>query len=252
VPIITTKRVYWKTAVKEMLWFLSGGTNIQELLRQNVTIWTDWPLARYRKETGDKVSQADFEARILGCDEFARKWGDLGPVYGRTWRQWSGPDGTKYDQVRMMIDALRSNPTSRRILFHAWNVPEVDNMALPPCHLLYMAHTTSSGKLNLACFQRSMDLYLGGPFNWTGGSALLLMLAQQAGLTPGELIWFIGDAHIYNNHVNQVREQISRDPRPFPSMKLISNRESIDDYRIEDFEVIGYNPHSALPAPVAV
>jgi thymidylate synthase len=136
-PVFTTKRVYWKTAVKEMQWFLSGQTNIRSLLQDNVRIWTDWPLASYRKATGDEVSQEDFESRILSDDEFARKWGELGPVYGKQWRRWLGADGREYDQISEIIATLRSNPTSRRMLFHAWNVPELGEMALPPCHMMY-------------------------------------------------------------------------------------------------------------------
>jgi thymidylate synthase len=252
VPIFTTKQVYWKTAVKEMLWFLTGGTNIQDLLKQNVRIWTDWPLDKYRKITGENITQIDFEKRIIEDDEFAQKWGDLGPVYGKNWRRWLGSDGREYDQVAQLIETLRSNPSSRRMLFHAWNVAEVDRMALPPCHLLYACHVTSGGKLSLLCFQRSMDLLLGAPFNYTGGSALLLMLAQQAGLTPGELIWQIADAHIYDNHEEQVRKQLSREPLPLPTMRLTRKAASIDDYRIEDFQVDGYKHHGPLPAPVAV
>jgi thymidylate synthase len=162
-PILTTKRVYWKTAVKEMLWFLTGETNIQPLLKENVRIWTDWPLARYRKETGDDVSQENFEKRVVEDDAFARRWGDLGPVYGKQWRRWQGADGREYDQIGGVIDALRNNPSSRRILFHGWNVAEIDRMALPPCHMVYQFHV-SNGRLSCMLLQRSVDLFLGCPF----------------------------------------------------------------------------------------
>ncbi len=252
VPILTTKKVFWKTAVKEMLWFLTGSTNIQALLRDNVRIWTDWPLASYRRQTGEDIQQDEFEQRIVGDDAFAAKWGDLGPVYGKQWRRWLGNDGREYDQIADLIQTLRTNPSSRRMLFHAWNVAEIGGMALPPCHLLYMWHVTSSGHLNCLVFQRSCDLLLGAPFNKIGASALLLMIAQQAGLQPGRLTWMAGDVHLYLNHLEQARTQITREPRPFPTMRLARQIASIDDYRIEDFVVEGYAPHPALPAPVAV
>jgi thymidylate synthase len=162
-PILTTKRVYWKTAIKEMLWFLTGQTNIQALLKENVRIWTDWPLARYRCETGEDISQQVFESRIVEDDAFAAQWGDLGPVYGKQWRRWQGPDGREYDQIAGVIHALRNNPSSRRILFHAWNVAEIDQMALPPCHMVYQFHV-SNGRLSCMLLQRSVDLFLGCPF----------------------------------------------------------------------------------------
>lgn len=252
VPILTTKRVYWKTAVKEMLWFLTGRTNIRELLEQNVRIWTDWPLARYRERTGTDISQEDFEARILSDQAFARDWGELGPVYGKQWRRWVDADGKEHDQIATLLDTLEHNPASRRMLFHSWNVGDLDKMALPPCHMVYQYHVNSRGQLNCLMFQRSCDLFLGAAFNWSAGSALLLMLAQQAGLRPGELVWVGGDVHIYLNHVDQVREQMSRQPRPFPTMRLIRHPATIDDYRIDDFEVSGYDPHSPIHGDVAV
>ena len=252
VPILTTKRVYWKLAVKEMLWFLSGGTNIQQLLRENVRIWTDWPLAKYREATGDGISQTDFEARIVADDDFAARWGELGPVYGKQWRRWAGPDGREHDQVADLLATLKSNPASRRMLFHAWNVPELDQMALPPCHLVYQFHVTNDGRLSCLMYQRSGDLLLGVPFNWTGAAALQLMLAQQAGLALGDFVWMGGDVHLYQNHLDQAREQLSREPRPLPRMRLSRHPESIDDYRIDDFEIEGYDPHPAIRAEVAV
>ncbi|MEI4508019.1 thymidylate synthase [Sphingopyxis sp. CCNWLW253] len=252
VPIITTKRVYWKTAIKEMLWFLTGGTNIRELLLQNVRIWSDWPLAHYRQETGEQISQSDFESRIVADEVFAKRWGELGPVYGKQWRRWVDAQGREHDQISTLVDTLKSNPSSRRMLFHAWNVGELDRMALPPCHMVYQYHVNSRGEVNCLLFQRSCDLFLGGAFNLAAASALLLILAQQANLTPGELIWVVGDAHVYSNHVDQVREQISRDPRPFPTMRLTRYPASIDDYRIEDFEVSEYDPHPPIHGEVAV
>lgn len=251
-PILTTKRVYWKTAVKEMLWFLTGDTNIQALLRQNVRIWTDWPLDKYRRATGDQLTQGEFEQRIVGDDAFARAWGELGPVYGKQWRRWLGADGREYDQVADLVTMLRTNPTSRRMLFHAWNVAEIGTMALPPCHMVYQYHVTSDGRLNCLLFQRSVDLLLGAAFNFVGATALQLMLAQQAGLVPGELVWVGGDVHLYLNHLVQAREQLTREPRAFPTMRLVRQPETIDGYRIEDFVVDDYAPHPPIKADVAV
>ena len=252
VPILTTKKVYWKTAVKEMLWFLTGGTNIRELLQQNVRIWSDWPLDKYRKATGEPISQGDFEARILNDAEFARTWGDLGPVYGKQWRRWLDGEGREHDQIRTLVETLRHNPASRRMLFHAWNVADLDQMALPPCHMVYQFHVNSHKELSCLIFQRSCDLFLGAPFNYAAGAALVHMLAQQADLKPGELVWVGGDVHIYSNHIAQVREQMARAPRSFPTMALKRRASSIDGYRIEDFEVAGYDPHPAIHADVAV
>lgn len=252
VPILTTKRVYWKTSIKEMLWFLTGGTNIRELLLQNVGIWTDWPLQRYRREVDPAISQEAFEKRIVEDEAFAHAWGELGPVYGKQWRRWLGGDGQEHDQIAQVIEQLRSNPASRRILFHGWNVPDVPDMALPPCHLLYQYHVSSDGKLSCILYQRSADILLGVPFNWTGAVALQLMLAQQAGLALGEFIWMGGDVHLYNTHLEQAREQLSRVPRPLPRMRLVAQRASIDEYRIEDFVVEDYDPHPPIKADVAV
>lgn len=252
VPILTTKRIYWKTAAKEMLWFLTGNTNIQPLLRENVRIWSDWPLATFRRESGEDISQSEFERRVVEDDAFAARWGELGPVYGKQWRRWLGPDGREHDQIADLLRMLRETPASRRMLFHAWNVAEIGAMALPPCHMVYQYHVTSSGVLNCLLFQRSVDLLLGAPFNYVGAAVLQLMLAQQSALDPGELIWVGGDVHLYKNHLEQAREQLSREPRPLPQMRLARRATSIDDYRIEDFEVEGYSPHPPIKAEVAV
>jgi thymidylate synthase len=259
IPIFTTKRVYWKLAVKEMLWFLTGQTNIRSLLEQGVRIWSDWPLAKYRRVTGDHIAQQEFEARILNDATFAEAWGNLGPVYGKQWRKWSDNKGQEHDQIAAVIDALKHNPSSRRILFHAWNVGELDTMALPPCHMVYQFHVAGLGdiagdrpKLSMMVFQRSCDLFLGCPFNIAQQAVLLHMVAQQVGMDVGELVWSGGDVHLYLNHLDQVREQISREPRPFPKLRLVRHPASIDEYRIEDFEVSGYEPHAAIAGDVAV
>ncbi|OAN58883.1 thymidylate synthase [Sphingomonas sp. TDK1] len=252
VPILTTKRVYWKTSVKEMLWFLTGGTNIRPLLRENVRIWSDWPLARYRRETGEDISQQAFEDRILADDAFAAQWGELGPVYGKQWRRWKDASGAEHDQIATLVETLKTNPSSRRMLFHAWNVGEVEQMALPPCHMVYQFHVNSRGELNCLLFQRSADLFLGAPFNFTGAAALVHMVAQQANLTPGTLVWVGGDVHVYLNHQEQVRAQIAREPLPLPTLHLLRKPDTIDDYRIDDFEVSGYTPHPPIHGEVAV
>jgi len=181
VPILTTTRVYWKTAVKEMLCFLTGGTNIQPLLRENVRIWTDWPLATYRRDTGADISQDAFGQRIVQDDAFAARWGELGPVYGKQWRRWLGADGREHDQIADPVRTLRENPASRRMLFHGWNVAELGAMALPPCHMVYQDHGTSDGRLNCLLFRRSVDLLLGAPF--LSGVAKKIR-AKMAGWAP--------------------------------------------------------------------
>lgn len=250
-PLLTTKRVFWKPAVKEMLWFLTGETNIRPLVQQGVKIWTDWPLAKYRKATGDEISQADFEARIAADEAFAAQWGDLGPVYGKQWRRWEGPDGRTHDQIVTLIHDIKTNPSSRRLLFTGWNVAELDRMALPPCHMTYQFHV-SRGRLSCALFQRSADIFLGVPFNLFEAAMLTHMLAQQCELELGDLVWFGGDVHLYSNAEEQAREQMAREPRPFPQLRISRRPPSIDDYKFEDFEVIDYDPHPALRAEVAV
>jgi thymidylate synthase len=263
-PVFTTKRVYWKTAVKEMLWFLTGQTNIQSLLKQNVRIWTDWPLDKYQRTTGVVISQKEFEDRILSDDDFAREWGELGPVYGKQWRRWIDAQGNEHDQIATIIETLKTNPSSRRMLFHAWNVGELDQMALPPCHMTYQFHTSGNGtersadggtqklKLSMLLFQRSLDMGLGAAFNCAASAALLSMVAQQVDMVPGELVWFGGDVHLYLNHLDMARTLIGREPRPFPKLRLLRRPASIDDYRIEDFHVTAYDPYPGIEAPVAV
>ncbi|MCE6958805.1 thymidylate synthase [Cereibacter sphaeroides] len=251
-PLLTTKRIYWKTAIRELLWFLKGETNIRSLLLEGVTIWSDWPLAAYRKATGEEISQKEFEARIVADEAFAARWGELGPVYGKQWRRWLGPDGHEHDQIAALVETLKTNPSSRRMLFHAWNVAELGEMALPPCHMVYQYHVTSDGRLNSLMLQRSVDSFLGLGFNLIAQAALQTMLAQQAGLKLGEMVWVGGDTHLYLNHLDQVREQLSREPRAVPAMRLLRKPDSIDGYRIEDFDVAGYDPHPAIAAEVAV
>lgn len=250
-PLLTTKRVFWKPAFKELLWFLSGGTNIRPLLKEGVRIWTDWPLARYREETGEDIPREDFERRILEDEVFAARWGDLGPVYGKQWRDWVGADGRRHDQIATLVDQIRRNPNSRRLLFTGWNVAELDRMALPPCHMTYQFHV-AQGRLSGLLFQRSADAFLGLAWNICETALLIHLLAQQCDLEPGALTWMGGDVHLYLNHLEQARAQLARTPRALPTLVIRRRPPSIFDYRFEDFEVLGYEPHPHIPAEVAV
>jgi thymidylate synthase len=261
IPLLTTKRIFWKTAAREMLWFLSGETNIRPLLQQKVRIWTDWPLDRYRRETGNLISQIDFEHHIVEDVEFAEKWGDLGPVYGAQWVNWPRYEGVGeglyrraekgINQIELLVDSLKNNPGSRRHIFEGWNVAELDKMALPPCHKTYQFHV-ADGVLSGLLFQRSCDLGLGFGFNVFGASMLIRMLAQQCGYEPGELVWQGGDVHLYLNHAELVEEQLARTPAGSPKLHLLRKPDSIFDYKIEDFEVRDYEPQAHIAAPVAV
>lgn len=251
VPILTTKKVRWRDALIEMLWFLSGDTNIRSLVSQGVRIWTDWPLDRYRKATGENISKEEFEARILEDEDFAKAHGSIGYCYGAQWRAWHTPEGGTIDQVAETIRLLREDPYSRRNLFHAWNVADLPSMALAPCHMVYQWFV-ADGRLHLVLYQRSADTVLGVPFNLAGASFLLRMLAQQADLEPGTFTWFGGDTHVYLNHAHVVEEQTRREPRPFPKLALRRRPATIDDYSVDDFELIGYDPHPFIKAPVAV
>lgn len=263
IPLLTTKRVAWKVAARELLWFLSGSTNIRPLVEQNVHIWTDWPLARYRRETGTQIDRDAFEALILADEGFAEEWGDLGPVYGKQWVDWPRyePDAqapgryiraaTGINQIAALVDGLRTNPASRRHIFTGWNVAELDGMALPPCHMTYQYHVAGT-RLSGMLWQRSCDLGLGYAFNAFSAALLIRMLAQQTGLEPGDLVWSAGDAHVYLNHEHLVTEQLSRTPSGTPKLRILRKPPSIFDYRIEDFEVYDYAPQGAIRAPVAV
>lgn len=259
-PLLTTKRVYWKTATRELLWFLTGDTNIRPLVTQGVKIWNEWPHARYVRETGDQISVEKFADLIAADKSFADRWGDLGPVYGKQWVNWptyvEQKDGTftrgeGVNQVALVIDSLRSNPGSRRHIIEGWNVAELNKMALPPCHKTYQFHV-SGDRLNCVLYQRSCDVALGLPFNLWSAALLLRMIAQQTGLEPGELVWMGGDVHLYLNHAHLIEEQLERAPRGRPRMKIHGKPDSIFDYRIENFEVINYDPHPPIKAPVAV
>jgi len=222
-PLLTTKKVHLRSIIHELLWFISGDTNIGYLHDNNVSIWDEW----------------------------ADENGDLGPVYGKQWRSWQTPDGRSIDQLAQVIDTIRHNPDSRRMIVCAWNPSDVDKMALPPCHCFFQFYV-ADGKLSCQLYQRSADTFLGVPFNIASYALLTMMIAQVCGLKPGEFVHTTGDTHIYLNHFNQVREQLSRDPRPLPTMKLNPEIKSIFDFKYEDFELEGYDPWPAIKAPVAV
>ena len=221
-PLVTTKKVHLKSVVYELLWFLRGDSNVRYLQEHGVRIWDEW----------------------------ADQDGELGPVYGVQWRSWPTPSGEHIDQISRVLDTLRRNPDSRRIIVSAWNVAELDKMALPPCHAFFQFYV-ADGALSCQLYQRSADLFLGVPFNIASYSLLTHMVAAQTGYRPGEFIWTGGDCHIYDNHVEQVEEQLSRDPYPFPRLNL-AERDSIFDYQYEDVEVVDYQHHPAIKAPIAV
>ena len=259
-PLITTKRVYWKTATRELLWFLTGDTNIRPLVLQGVKIWNEWPHARYVRETGEDIALNAFVQRIAEDEAFARAWGDLGPVYGKQWVDWptyeEQPDGSYrkgagVNQVAQVVNSLRTNPGSRRHIIEGWNVAELDEMALPPCHKTYQFHV-ANGRLSCVLYQRSCDVALGLPFNLWSAALLTRMLTQQTDLEPGELVWMGGDTHLYLNHAALVEEQLSREPQGYPTLSITRRPPSIFDYTIEDFAVRDYTPHGPLSAPVAV
>lgn len=222
-PLVTTKKTHLKSIIYELLWFLRGETNVRWLQEQGVTIWNEW----------------------------AREGGELGPVYGYQWRNWPSADGRHIDQIAEVVKALKTNPDSRRIIVSAWNVGCIEDMALPPCHAFFQFYV-ADGKLSCQLYQRSADLFLGVPFNIASYALLVLMLAQVCDLQPGEFIWTGGDCHIYSNHMEQVKTQLSREPRAWPSMKLNPLKRDIFAFEYEDFTLEGYDPHPGIKAPVAV
>jgi thymidylate synthase len=222
-PLVTTKKLHLRSIIIELLWFLRGDTNIAWLKENKVSIWDEW----------------------------ADENGDLGPVYGKQWRDWEGPGGQRFDQLAALIHTINTNPGSRRQIVSAWNPADVDKMALPPCHLLFQTYV-ASGRLSLQLYQRSADVFLGVPFNIASYALLTHLLAQQCGLKAGEFIWTGGDCHLYSNHLDQARLQLSREQRALPRLNILRKPDAIDGYRLEDFEVSGYDPHPHIAAPVAV
>lgn len=222
-PLLTTKRVHLKSVIYELLWFLRGETNIGWLKDRGVTIWDEW----------------------------ADENGDLGPVYGHQWRSWRAQDGKTIDQIAQVEQEIRTNPQSRRLVVSAWNVGELDQMALPPCHLLFQFYVAGD-RLSCQLYQRSADIFLGVPFNIASYAMLTMMMAKVTGLRPGEFVHTLGDVHLYRNHFDQAREQLSRHPRPLPQLHLRTDAKSIDEFEFEDFVLEGYDPHPPIKAPVAV
>lgn len=222
-PMVTTKKCHLKSIILELLWFLKGSGNVKWLQENGVRIWNEW----------------------------ADENGDLGPVYGVQWRSWKGADGKTHDQIKELIESIKNNPTSRRLLVNAWNVGELEHMALPPCHMMFQFYV-SKGKLSCQLYQRSADIFLGVPFNIASYALLTMMVAQVTGLEPGEFVHTFGDAHIYQNHFEQVELQLSRSPRALPTMKINPAVKNIDDFTLEDFELEGYDPHPHIKGVVSV
>ncbi|VVD79508.1 thymidylate synthase [Pandoraea fibrosis] len=222
-PLITTKKVHIKSIVHELLWFLQGSTNVGYLQENGVSIWNEW-------------ANAD---------------GELGPVYGAQWRSWPTPDGGHIDQITQLVDQIRTTPDSRRLIVSAWNVGEIPRMALPPCHAFFQFYV-ADGKLSCQLYQRSADIFLGVPFNIASYALLTHMMAQQTGLDVGDFVWTGGDCHLYNNHLEQVATQLEREPFPLPKLEIVRKPDSIFDYRFEDFQIVGYEAHPHIKAPVAV
>ena len=222
-PLVTTKKVHLRSIIHELIWFLKGETNIKYLKDNGVSIWDEW----------------------------ADENGELGPVYGSQWRSWPKPDGGHIDQISGIINQIRTNPDSRRIIVSAWNVAEIENMALPPCHSFFQFYV-ADGKLSCQLYQRSADIFLGVPFNIASYALLTMMVAQVCDLQPGDFIHTLGDAHLYNNHLEQTRLQISRDPRPLPAMKLNPDIKNIFDFKFEDFSLENYDPHPHIKGAVAI
>jgi thymidylate synthase len=222
-PLVTTKKVFLKGIIHELLWFVAGSTNVKYLQDHDVHIWDDW----------------------------ADDQGELGPVYGSQWRSWPTPDGSTIDQIGRVIEQIRTNPNSRRLIVSAWNVAEVDRMALPPCHMLFQFYV-ANGRLSCQLYQRSADVFLGVPFNIASYALLTMMIAQVTGLKPGEFIHTLGDAHLYLNHLEQADEQLTREPFPMPRMELNAGVRDILDFKYADFKLLDYRCHPAIKAPIAV
>lgn len=250
-PLLTTKRVHLKSIIYELLWFIKGDTNIKYLVDHDVKIWNEWPYEIFKKSadySGETIEE--FVEKIKTDDEFALKYGDLGPVYGRQWRHF-GDDNNYVDQLKNVIDQIRNNPDSRRLIVCAWNPLDVDKMALPPCHSLFQFYV-NDGKLSCMLYQRSADLFLGVPFNIASYALLTMMVAKVCNLQLGEYVHTLGDAHLYSNHLEQIHKQLSRTPRALPKMIIKRDTNNIEDFVYEDFELVDYNPYKGIKGKVAV
>jgi thymidylate synthase len=263
-PAVTTKKLYMKGIVHELIWFLQGSTNIKYLVDNDVHIWDDWPYKAYLLKQSKKIPEIngsewnagirEFTDRIKKDPDFARWHGELGPVYGYQWRNWPTPDGRHIDQIKNVVETIKKNPDSRRMIVSAWNVADIDEMAisgLPPCHLLFQFYV-ADGKLSCQMYQRSADTFLGVPFNIASYSLLTMMIAQVTGLKPGDFVHTFGDTHLYLNHLKQVDTQLSRKPRPLPKMKINPEINDIFSFKYDDFELTDYDPHPPISAPIAV
>ena len=264
-PLLTTKKVFLKGIIHELLWFLKGTPNIKYLLDNGVHIWDEWAYKNYNKaaEKGDvlPLSQEEFIAKMteLPADSLAvNKWGELGPVYGVQWRRWPASDGREIDQLAWAINKLKTTPERKSIVVSAWNPEYMYEMAAPgksvviaPCHMFFQFNV-SGNKLSLLLFQRSCDVFLGIPFNIASYALLTMMVAQAVGLEPGDFVHQMGDVHIYSNHFDAVKEQIARAPKPFPTMNINPDIKDIDNFKFEDFELTGYNPHPKIKAPITL
>jgi thymidylate synthase len=256
-PLLTTKKMHVRGIIHELLWFLRGETNIRYLAKNGVHIWDDWPYEAYKTsgEFGGETME-EFSERIATDDAFAESWGELGPIYGKQWRRWETKEGKTVDQIANVIHEIKTNPHSRRMIVSSWNTGGLQGLvkakrsAPLPCHLLFQFYV-ADGKLSCALYQRSADLFLGVPFNIASYSLLLMMAANVTDLEPGEFVHTFGDLHIYTNHLEQVKEQLSRTPRPLPIMH-INKRDSIDEFEFDDFVLEGYDPYPAIRAPVAL
>ena len=257
-PLLTTKKVFTKGIIHELLWFLRGETNIGYLVRNEVHIWDNDAYRFYGERCAAEgitpLSREEFLERAKGAEESPIEgyhYGDLGSVYGAQWRSWGTPDGRVIDQIEEVIRTIKTNPNSRRMIVSAWNVSDVEGMALPPCHVLFQFYV-AEGKLSCQLYQRSADVFLGVPFNIASYALLTMMIAQVCGLQPGEFIHTTGDTHLYVNHFEQVALQLTREPRQLPKMKINPDVKSIFDFKYEDFELVDYDPYPRIPAPVAV
>lgn len=256
-PLLTTKKVFLKGIIYELLWFLRGESNIKYLVDNGVHIWDEWPYKYYRqKNKGKKIlSQEEYVQKIKEDKVFAKKWADLGPVYGVQWRKWKKQGRREVDQIKQVIEDIKKTPHSRRLIVTAWNPGEIDEIVkregLPPCHTLFQFYV-NEGKLSVQLYQRSADSFLGVPFNIASYALLLMMVSQVTGLKPGEFVHTFGDVHIYSNHIRQVKQQLKRKPKKLPTIKLNKQVKDISKFKFEDFVLEDYDPHPPIKAPVAV
>lgn len=251
-PLVTTKKLHLKSIIIELLWFLNGDTNIQYLAKNGVKIWDDWPFAKFKKSPLYKgETMKEFVQKIIQDDIFATEHGELGPVYGHQWRSWPAKNGAVIDQISNLIHQIKTNPDSRRLIVSAWNVSDIEQMTLPPCHCLFQFYV-AEGKLSCQLYQRSADVFLGIPFNIASYALLTHMIAQVCNLEVGDFVHTLGDAHIYTNHFEQVKLQLSRPTRPLPTLNLNPNIKDIYSFSFDDFEVVNYDPHPAIKGEVAV